>query len=840
MLTEGKNLQSQCRQPSLQIKCKSASCTCRMKKKNHFKHFKNKKGSSKRFKFFRKKAKRGWNKSQRCFICGKPGHYAKKCPNKKAKSARLVQQLKDIADEVPSDADIESIFSEQDHTDPFTTFVLQEDVSDSEYSGSSDYSSVPESYQATHLIPQFGPQALVRIRPNKYFNPVDVIAYFDIGSHNTMMNPTVLPPEYWKSQEHHFRAADGKVFSTHLISIKKIGIQFFPSFTLWVHVLGTPLPDKDILLVWDVFCQCKSLRILPSGIRYKKDFKAFSDIPKIFPLSTIQAPFEHIQQKLLLLCADNHATFSHPSPLWKNLDFFIKLPFKLNEDTNPTKATHSGMSPSDLKLANEECNELLRQELLRGKKRLVVDYKPLNLFLRDDKFPIPRPNVLFSQLPRATIFSKFDLKFAFWQIGIYPDERYKTAFCLPNAQYQWTVLPFGLKTAPSLFQKAVTRIFHPLLHSALIYIDDILLFSPDETSHNLLLQQFHDIVHQYGIMLSEKKSIVGRSEIEFLGMHIANGQYRPGPHLTVRLLDFPDSDLSVHQVQQFLGIVNYVRDFIPHVSHYTSVLSTLLKKRSPPWSSSHTEAIIKLKEISQSPPALAIPSSGQLVLQNDASDIFLGAVLIEDREGQRSYCGHASGKFKDSQQHYHTIYKEILAVKYGIQKLYFHLRTRNFIVEMDNSSFPKVLDFRNKIPPNPLLLRLKDWFARYDFTVRHVKGHHNIIADMLSRSPLTHLITPTGHYPLIYMASHVGPSSSHAGPSSSSPAIPDYFFPPELLATLPPDYQPSLDQIQSFAKAQLPVYLACINSQDCRHTVKNLSRPFLDPFIMPPFYYFSP
>ncbi|KAK0580148.1 hypothetical protein LWI29_037057 [Acer saccharum] len=602
-----------------------------------------------------KKAKRDWNKSQRCYICGKPGHYAKKCPNKKAKSARLVQQLKDIADEVPSDADIESIFSEQDRADPSTTFILQEDLSDLEYSGSSDYSSIPESYQATPLVSYFGPQALVRILPDKYSNPVDVIAYFDT-------------------------------------------------------VVGTPLPDKDILLGWDVFCQSKSLRILPTGIRYKKNFKAFSDISKIFPLSEIQAPFEHIQNKLLLLCADNHATFSHPSPLWKNPDFFIELPFKLNEDDNPTKATHSGMSPSDLKLANEECNKLLRQ--------------------------------------------------------------------------------------------------------ALIYIDDILLFSPDDTSHNLLLQQFHDIVHHYGIMLSEKKSIIGRSEIEFLRMHISNGQYRPGPHLAIRLLDFPNSDLSVKQVQQFLGIVNYVRDFIPH-------------------SSIHTEAIIKLKEISQSPPALTIPSSGQLVLQTDTSDIFWGTVLIEDREGHRRYCGHASGKFKDSQQHYHTIYKEILAVKYGIQKLDFHLRTRNFIVEIDNSSFPKILDFRNKIPPNPLLLRLKDWFARYDFNVRHVKGHHNIIADMLSRPPLTHLITPIGHYPLIFM-------TSPAGPSSSSPAIHDYSFPPELLATLPPNHQPSLDQIQSFAKAQLPVYLAHINSQDCRHTITNLSRPFLDPFIMPPFYYFSP
>ena len=130
------------------------------------------------------------------------------------------------------------------------------------------------------------------------------------------------------------------------------------------------------------------------------------------------------------------------------------------------------MTPSNLKMANEECDELLRQGLLeptsspwacqafyvekrseqiREKKRLVIDYKPLNLFLHDDKFPISRTNTLFAQLPKASIFSKFDLKGAFWEIGIHPDDRYKTAFCLPNAQYQWKVLPFGLKTAPSLF-----------------------------------------------------------------------------------------------------------------------------------------------------------------------------------------------------------------------------------------------------------------------------------------------------------------------------------------------------------------------------------------------------
>ena len=115
------------------------------------------------------------------------------------------------------------------------------------------------------------------------------------------------------------------------------------------------------------------------------------------------------------------------------------------------------MSPSDLLLVKQECLDLLQQglieptqsnwacqafyvekraEKLRGKKRLVIDYKPLNHFLKDDKFPIPKASVLPVLLKESSIFSKFDLKSGFWQIGIKPSERYKTAFCIPNAQYQ--------------------------------------------------------------------------------------------------------------------------------------------------------------------------------------------------------------------------------------------------------------------------------------------------------------------------------------------------------------------------------------------------------------------
>ena len=228
------------------------------------------------------------------------------------------------------------------------------------------------------------------------------------------------------------------------------------------------------------------------------------------------------------------------------------------------------------------------------------------MFLQDDMFPLPRRQSMFTFLKNAQIFSKFDLKSGFWQLGIKPSERYKTAFCIPNAHFQWTVLPFGLKTAPSIFQKSMVKIFQPILHHALIYIDDILLFSGSHDEHRQLLTQFYDLVQSHGIMLLAKKSTIATDNIEFLGTIIKDGHYQPGKHIAQELLYFPDQQLSKKQVQQFLGIINYIRYFITHVDHYTHHLSALLKKKPPEWNTDHTNVVTTLKKIAQNPPLLKL------------------------------------------------------------------------------------------------------------------------------------------------------------------------------------------------------------------------------------------
>jgi len=181
---------------------------------------------------------------------------------------------------------------------------------------------------------------------------------------------------------------------------------------------------------------------------------------------------------------------------------------------------------------------------------------------------------MFTFLKDAQIFLKFDLKSGFWQFSIEPSECYKTAFCITNAHFQLTVLPFGLKTAPSIFQKSMVQIFQSILHHALIYIDDILLFSGSHDDHHRLLSQFYDILHHHGIMLSAKKSTIATDTIEFLGMIIKDGHYQPGKHIAHELLHFPNHQLSKMQVQHFLGIVNYIRT-LSHMWTTTLIISRL-------------------------------------------------------------------------------------------------------------------------------------------------------------------------------------------------------------------------------------------------------------------------
>ena len=145
-------------------------------------------------------------------------------------------------------------------------------------------------------------------------------------------------------------------------------------------------------------------------------------------------------------------------------------------------------------------------EIERGVPRLVINYKPFNKVLEWVRYLIPNKKDLVNRLSKAMVFIKFDMKSGFWQIQIRESDRYKIAFTTPFGHYEWNVMPFGLKNAPSEFQNIMNEIFNPFSSHAIIYIDDVLIFLESLDQHRKHLRAFLQTVKLNGLVVSAPKN----------------------------------------------------------------------------------------------------------------------------------------------------------------------------------------------------------------------------------------------------------------------------------------------------------------------------------------------
>nr|KYP53754.1 Enzymatic polyprotein [Cajanus cajan] len=267
-------------------------------------------------------------------------------------------------------------------------------------------------------------------------------------------------------------------------------------------------------------------------------------------------------------------------------------------------------------------------EIERGEPRMVINYKPLNKVLKWIRYPLPNKSELISRIYNATIFSKFDMKSGYYQIKVKEEDKYKTTFIVPFGQYEWNVMPMGLKNAPSEFQNIMNTILNPYSKFALVYIDDVLIFSESIEQHLKHLKIFKNLIKRNGMVISQKKIKLAQTKIRFLGHDIYQGTITPIKRSIEFSEKFPDEIKDKNQLQRFLGCVNYIADFIPNIRILCKPLYNRLRKNPKPWTPELTKIVQEVKAQVKSLPCLGIPNpEAQLIVETDASEQGYGGIL---------------------------------------------------------------------------------------------------------------------------------------------------------------------------------------------------------------------
>ena len=302
-------------------------------------------------------------------------------------------------------------------------------------------------------------------------------------------------------------------------------------------------------------------------------------------------------------------------------------------------------------------------------------------------------------------------------------------------------LPFGIKTAPAIFQSYIDKLLAGI-PSVAIVVDDICVTGATPADHFRNLENVLHRLEEAGMKLNSGKCKFYQAEVKYLGRIINKDGVRMDPSAVDAILNMP-SPSSRHELQSFLGYLSYVRRHVPGLSHVTPTLSSLLKKNVKfVWTDQHEKAFQQCKKLAANMATLAhFDESKELVLTTDASPVGIGACLSHKIiEGNKSFLrpiAYASRSLTQAAKNYAQIQREGLAVHWSIKYFRQFLYLQHFILQTDCSALTKIFGPKNDFG-GIALGRMNRWcvdLMEYNFTAQHIKGDKNKVCDGLSRLP---------------------------------------------------------------------------------------------------------
>jgi hypothetical protein len=281
-----------------------------------------------------------------------------------------------------------------------------------------------------------------------------------------------------------------------------------------------------------------------------------------------------------------------------------------------------------------------------GKPRMVIDLRKLNEMVIPDEFPLPRQDDILQALSGSQWLTTLDALSGFTQLTMSDASAEKLAFRTHRGLWQFRRMPFGYRNGPSVFQRVMHNVLAPFLWIfALVYIDDIVVFSLTFEDHIKHLDQVFSAIAAANITLSPGKCHFAYQSLLLLGQKVSRLGLSTHKEKVDAILQLSEPR-NVHELQQFLGMMVYFSSYIPFYSWISHPFFQLLKKEVKwEWTDLHQESFELCKQVLTNAPVRGYAIAGRAYrVYTDACDYGLAGILqqvqpvkIRDLRGTRVY-----------------------------------------------------------------------------------------------------------------------------------------------------------------------------------------------------------